>query len=56
MYNFEANLINSLRFPEGLRFSLLSLAIFRRKRKPKIFGFENAMEKGIKKNLTFLKL
>ena len=56
MYNFEASLINSLRFPEGLRLSLLSLAIFRRKRKSKIFEFENAMEKGIRKILTFVKL
>ena len=56
MYNFEAYVINSLQFPEGLRLSLLSLAIFRRKRKPKIFGFENATEKGIRKILTFVKL
>ena len=31
-------------------------AIFDRKRKPKIFGFENAMERGIRKVLTFVKL
>ena len=34
----------------------LHTAIFPRKRKPKIFGFENAMEKEIRKILSFAKL
>ena len=29
--------------------------IFRRKKKPKIFGFKNTVEKGIRKILTFVK-
>ena len=41
----------SIKFPT----MFLSL-IFRRKRKPKIFGFENAMEGGVRKILTFVKL
>ena len=34
----------------------LHTAIFPRKRKPKMFGFENAMEKEISKILFFAKL
>ena len=56
---FEACLINFLRFSEiyFFTFHFPCWAIFRRKRKPKIFGFKNVTERGkyIKKNLTFLR-
>ena len=55
---FEAYLINSLRFSEVSFFPFHSpgYVIFHRKRKPKIFGIENAMQKGIRKTVTFGKL
>ena len=48
---FEAYLINSLRFSN---FHFISQAIFRKKRKPKIFGLKNAMERGIRKCFYFV--
>ena len=36
-------------------FYSLCYAYFRRKRKPKIFGFKNVMERGIRNILTFVK-
>ena len=58
MFNFR-NISN--KFPmifQSLifRISVPSQPIFCRKRKPKIFGFKNAMERGIRKILTFVKL
>ena len=37
-------------------FSTQVSLFFRRKRKPKMFGFKQAMERGIRKILTFVKL
>ena len=34
----------------------VKLGIFRRKRNPKSFGFENVMERGMRAILTFIKL
>ena len=57
VYNFRSFLTNSLRFIEVYFFTFHSpgLVIFRRKRKPKIFGFKNAMKRGIRKIVTFVK-
>ena len=54
---FVAYLINSLRFSKVKFFTFQSPTspIFRRKRKSKISGLENAMERGIRKILTFVK-
>ena len=41
-------------YMEGLIFGILRY--FRRERKPKIFGIENAMQRVIRKILTFAKL
>ena len=53
---FEAYLINSLRFPEVQvsHFTSQVRLFFVEKRKPKIFGFKNVMERGIRKCLTFV--
>ena len=53
---FEAYLINSLRFPEVqvLHFASQVRLFFVEKRKPKIFGFKNVMERAISKCLTFV--
>ena len=55
---FEACLINYLRFSVkfiNFHISLLRLGYFSYwKRRPKIFGFENVMERGIRKFLTFV--
>ena len=53
---FEAYLINSLRFPEVqvLHFTSQVRLFFVEKRKPKIFGFKNVMERGIRKCLNFV--
>ena len=52
-YNFEACLINSLRFSEASFFTFHF--VFSQKRKPKIFGFKNVIKRGIRKILTFIK-
>ena len=51
---FEAYPMNALRFSEvwSLAFHSPGKAISPRKRKPKLFGFENAMEKGTRKILA----
>ena len=60
MFNFQS--LPNNKFPTiswSLIFciSLPGLSFFfHRKRKPKIFGFENAMDRGIRKILTFVKL
>ena len=59
MYNFRlAYLTNTLRFSEVKFFAFQSPSKpnFRRKRKQKIIGLENAMERGIRKIVTFVKL
>ena len=55
---FEAYLINPLRFSEVSFFPFHSPGevIFRKERTPKIFGIGNAMQKGIRKTITFGKL
>ena len=52
---FETYVINSLRFSEAYFFTFPSYAVFRRQRKPKIFGFKNVIERGVTKILTFVK-
>ena len=53
---FEAYLINSFRFPEVQvsHFTFQVRLFFVEKRKPKILGFKNVMERGISKCLTFV--
>ena len=53
---FGAYLINSLRFPEVKvsHFTSQVRLFFVEKRKPKIFGFKNLMERAISKCLTFV--
>ena len=53
---FEAYLINSRQFSKVKFFAFHSPAVFRSKRKPKIFWFENAIERGIREILTVVKL
>ena len=36
--------------------TIIGEAMFRRQRKPKIFGFKNAVKRGMRKILTFVKL
>ena len=53
---FEADLINYLPFSE-VNFSHFTPRVrlfFVEKRKPKIFGFKNVVERGIREVLTFL--
>ena len=54
---FETCLKNSLRFCEVKFFIFYSLckANFRVKRKPKMFGFKNVIEREVRKILTFVK-
>ena len=58
MYNFRSICNKIPTICEVLFFAFHSPgeAIFRRKRKPENFGFENAMERGIRKILTFVEL
>ena len=56
-YNFEAYIINSLRFSESLilHISLSGLGYFSDKKLIlKICGFKNVIERGIRKLLTFV--
>ena len=58
MYNFRSLSNKIPTICEVLFFAFHSPgeAIFRRKRKPENFGFESAMERGIRKILTFVEL
>ena len=54
---FSRHVINSLRFSEAQFFTFHSPgnAVFHGKRKPKIFGLKNVIERGSRKILTFIK-
>ena len=56
MYNFQAYLIYSPRFPEVqvTHFTSQVRLYFVEKRKPKIFRFKNVIERGRRKCLTFV--